>query len=175
MVEPIQGEGGVRKSARGLSARAFATSPTKFGLLLVYDEVQVRDGANRQAFRSRVGGRSARRHAIAKALGNGFPIGACLATERGRGRMVAGTHGSTFGGNPLATAAGNAVLDTMLEPGFFETRRRVAKLLRGRLEALVRFLSEAFCRAVAERVLLLGIRCVVRPGFRDQAAPEWPA
>ena len=58
--------------------------------------------------------------AIAKALGNGFPVGACLATERAAVGMVAGTHGSTFGGNPLAMAAGNAVLDMMLEPGFFD-------------------------------------------------------
>src|SRR5438094_9948380 len=75
--------------------------------------------------------------AVAKALGNGFPIGACLATEKAAVGMVAGTHGSTFGGNPMAVACGNAVLDVMLEPGFFELSQRIARHLLGKLEALV--------------------------------------
>ena len=75
--------------------------------------------------------------AVAKALGNGFPIGACLATEKAAVGMVPGTHGSTFGGNPMAVAAGNAVLDVMLAPGFFDGSTRPRKHLRGRLEALV--------------------------------------
>jgi acetylornithine/N-succinyldiaminopimelate aminotransferase len=98
--------------------------------------------------------------AIAKALGGGFPIGACLATERAATGMAAGTHGSTFGGNPLAVAAGNAVLDVMLEPGFFERVEAMAKLLRTRLESLVRSYPKLFAE-LRGAGLLLGIRCVV--------------
>src|SRR5882762_8492052 len=75
--------------------------------------------------------------AVAKALGNGFPIGACLATEKAAVGMVPGTHGSTFGGNPMAVAAGNAVLDVMLDPAFFDRVNGNARYLRGKLEALV--------------------------------------
>ena len=84
--------------------------------------------------------------AVAKALGNGFPIGACLATEKAAGGMVAGTHGSTFGGNPMAVACGNAVLDVMLEPGFFERVERTAQAAAGKLEALVARLPETVRR-----------------------------
>jgi acetylornithine/N-succinyldiaminopimelate aminotransferase len=98
--------------------------------------------------------------AIAKALGGGFPIGACLATERAAAGMVAGTHGSTFGGNPLAVAAGNAVLDVMLASGFFERVDTTAKLLRERLDALVRSYPRLFAELRGSG-LLLGIRCVV--------------
>jgi acetylornithine/N-succinyldiaminopimelate aminotransferase len=98
--------------------------------------------------------------AIAKALGGGFPFGACLATERAAAGMVAGTHGSTFGGNPLAVAAGNAVLDVMLAPGFLERVDRMAKLLRGRLAALVGSYPKLFAELRGSG-LLLGIRCVV--------------
>jgi acetylornithine/N-succinyldiaminopimelate aminotransferase len=101
--------------------------------------------------------------AIAKALGNGFPVGACLATERAAVGMVAGTHGSTFGGNPLAMAAGNAVLDAMLEPGFFARVDQVAKLLRGRLETFTGSYPKLFAE-VRGAGLLLGIRCVVTAG-----------
>ena len=75
--------------------------------------------------------------AVAKALGNGFPIGACLATEKAAVGMVPGSHGSTFGGNPMAVAAANAVLDVMLAPGFFDTVNANAKYLWGKLETLV--------------------------------------
>ncbi len=101
--------------------------------------------------------------AIAKALGGGFPIGACLATERAAVGMVPGTHGSTFGGNPLAVAAGNAVLDVMLEPGFFDHVQAMAKLFRGRLEELVAAHPRLFAE-LRGAGLLLGIRCVVPAG-----------
>jgi acetylornithine/N-succinyldiaminopimelate aminotransferase len=96
--------------------------------------------------------------AVAKALGNGFPIGACLATEKAAGGMVAGTHGSTFGGNPMAVAAGNAVLDVMLEPGFFDGVQRVARLLWGKLEGLVAAHPKLFSELRGSGHLL-GIRC----------------
>jgi acetylornithine/N-succinyldiaminopimelate aminotransferase len=98
--------------------------------------------------------------AIAKALGGGFPIGACLATETAAKGMVAGSHGSTFGGNPLAVAAGNAVLDVMLAPGFLDRVDAMAKLLWERLDALVRSYPKLFAE-LRGAGLLLGIRCVV--------------
>jgi acetylornithine/N-succinyldiaminopimelate aminotransferase len=98
--------------------------------------------------------------AIAKALGNGFPVGACLATERAAVGMAAGSHGSTFGGNPLAMAAGNAVLDTMLEPGFLERVEAMGKLLRSRLETFLRSYPRLFAE-LRGAGLLLGIRCVI--------------
>jgi len=101
--------------------------------------------------------------AIAKALGGGFPIGACLATEGAATGMVAGTHGSTFGGNPLAVAAGNAVLDVMLAPRFLERVDTTAKLLWERLDALVRSYPKLFAELRGSG-LLLGIRCVVPAG-----------
>jgi len=96
--------------------------------------------------------------AVAKALGNGFPIGACLATEKAAAGMVPGTHGSTFGGNPMAVACGNAVLDVMLEPSFFERTQRLARLLQNKLEALIGAYPKLFAELRGSGHLL-GIRC----------------
>jgi acetylornithine/N-succinyldiaminopimelate aminotransferase len=158
-VEPIQGEGGVRAPSAGY-LRGLREIADEFGLLLVYDEVQSGMGRTGRLFAHEWEGVAPDVMAIAKALGGGFPIGACLATERAAVGMVPGTHGSTFGGNPLAVAAGNAVLDVMLEPGFFERVEAMAKLLRGRLETLVRSYSRLFAE-LRGAGLLLGIRCVV--------------
>src|SRR6516162_1742052 len=132
-VEPVQGEGGVRAAPSGY-LRGLREIADEFGLLLVYDEVQSGMGRTGKLFAYEWENAPPDIMAIAKALGNGLPVGACLATERAAVGMVAGTHGSTFGGNPLAMAAGNAVLDIMLGPGFFARVHRMAKLLRGRLE-----------------------------------------
>ena len=158
-VEPIQGEGGVRAPSAGY-LRGLRDIADEFGLLLVYDEVQSGMGRTGKLFAHEWEGVPPDIMAIAKALGGGFPIGACLATERAALGMGPGTHGSTFGGNPLAVAAGNAVLDVMLEPGFFERVSAMAGLLRGRLEALVRSYPKLFAELRGEG-LLLGIRCVV--------------
>src|SRR5207247_3535376 len=136
-IEPIQGEGGVRTAPSGY-LKGLREIADEFGLLLVYDEVQCGMGRTGKLFAHEWEGVPPDVMAIAKALGGGFPIGAGLATGRAATGMVAGTHGSTFGGNPLAVAAGNAVLDVMLEPGFFDRVDAIAKLLQGRLEALVR-------------------------------------
>jgi acetylornithine/N-succinyldiaminopimelate aminotransferase len=101
--------------------------------------------------------------AVAKALGNGFPIGACLATEKAAVGMVAGSHGSTFGGNPMAVACGNAVLDVMLEPGFFDRAQRMAQLLWSRLDKLVTAYPKLFAELRGSG-LLLGIRCHIPAG-----------
>ena len=157
LVEPVQGEGGVRAPSpdylEGLRAIC-----DEFGLLLVYDEVQSGMGRTGRLFAHEWAGVAPDIMAVAKALGNGFPIGACLATEKAAGGMVAGTHGSTFGGNPLAVAAGNAVLDVMLEPGFFDRVQRVARLLWGKLEALVAAHPSLFTELRGSGHLL-GIRC----------------
>ena len=157
LVEPVQGEGGVRAPSpdylKGLRAIC-----DEFGLLLVYDEVQCGMGRTGKLFAHEWAGVPPDVMAVAKALGNGLPVGACLATEKAAVGMVAGSHGSTFGGNPLAMAAGNAVLDVMLEPGFFERTQRMARLLWGKLEALVGAYPKLFAELRGSGHLL-GIRC----------------
>ncbi len=162
IVEPVQGEGGVRAPSpdylKGLRAIC-----DEFGLLLIFDEVQCGMGRTGKLFAHQWTGVTPDVMAIAKALGNGFPIGACLATERAAVGMVAGSHGSTFGGNPMAVAAANAVLDVMLEPGFFDRVNRTAKYLWGKLEGLVAKYPKLFER-VRGSGMLVGIRCVVTAG-----------
>ena len=132
LVEPVQGEGGIRAAdaefLRGLRAVA-----DEFGLLLMFDEVQCGMGRTGKLFAHEWAGVTPDIMAIAKALGGGFPVAACLATERAAACMTAGSHGSTFGGNPLAMAVANAVLDVMLGGGFLENVERMGALLRGRL------------------------------------------
>ncbi|MGC2411138.1 MAG: aspartate aminotransferase family protein [Stellaceae bacterium] len=157
LVEPVQGEGGVRAPSadylKGLRAIC-----DEFGLLLVFDEVQCGMGRTGKLFAHEWAGVSPDVMAVAKALGNGFPIGACLATEAAAIGMVPGTHGSTFGGNPLAVAAGNAVMDVMLEPGFFDRVQRVSRVLQDQLSTLVGAYPKLFAELRGSG-LLLGIRC----------------
>src|SRR5262247_1326122 len=132
MIEPIMGEGGVRVVPPEF-LRALRRLCDENGLLLVFDEVQTGVGRTGELFAYQRCGVTPDIMALAKALGGGFPLGACLATaEAGKG-MTAGTHGSTFGANPLAMAAGNAVLDVVLAPGFLDKVRRSAILFRQRL------------------------------------------
>jgi acetylornithine/N-succinyldiaminopimelate aminotransferase len=157
LVEPVQGEGGVRAPSpdylKGLRAIC-----DEYGLLLVYDEVQSGMGRTGRLFAHEWAGVAPDIMAVAKALGNGLPIGACLATEKAAGGMVADTHSSTFGGNPMSVAAGNAVLDVMLEPGFFDGVNRTARLLWSKLEALVAAHPKLFAELRGSGHLL-GIRC----------------
>jgi len=157
LVEPVQGEGGVRAPSEGY-LKGLRDICDEFGLLLVYDEVQCGMGRTGKLFAHEWEGVPPDIMAVAKALGNGMPIGACLATEKAAVGMVPGTHGSTFGGNPLAVAAGNATLDIMLAPGFFERAQSIARLLRGRLEALVGAYPKLFAELRGSGHLL-GIRC----------------
>ncbi|MEK9755335.1 MAG: aspartate aminotransferase family protein, partial [Rhodospirillaceae bacterium] len=119
VIEPVQGEGGIRpvdpEYLRELRAIA-----DEFGLLLMYDEVQCGIGRTGKLFAYEHSGVAPDVLASAKGLGGGFPVGACLATEKAAAGMTAGSHGSTFGGNPLAMAIGNAVLDVVLAKGFLE-------------------------------------------------------
>jgi acetylornithine/N-succinyldiaminopimelate aminotransferase len=161
LVEPVQGEGGVRAPSadylKGLRAIC-----DEYGLLLVFDEVQCGMGRTGKLFAHEWSGIAPDVMAVAKALGNGFPIGACLATEKAAIGMVPGTHGSTFGGNPLAVAAGNAVMDTMLEPGFFDAVQKKSRLFSEGLEALVAAYPKLFAELRGSG-FLLGIRC--QPGL----------
>jgi acetylornithine/N-succinyldiaminopimelate aminotransferase len=131
--------------------------------LLIFDEVQTGMGRTGDLFAYQHTGVTPDIMALAKALGGGFPVGACLTTaEAGKG-MTAGTHGSTFGGNPLAMAAGNAVLDVMLAPGFFERLRATALLLKQRL-AEMKDRHPGVIAEVRGEGLLIGLRSVVPNG-----------
>jgi acetylornithine/N-succinyldiaminopimelate aminotransferase len=159
VVEPVQGEGGLATAPddylKGLRAIA-----DEFGILLVFDEVQTGMGRTGKLFAHEWSGVTPDVMALAKALGGGFPVGAVLATEKAAVGMQPGTHGSTFGGNPLAMAATNAVLDIMLEPGFFPRVERVANILRKRLEAIAAAYPKLFSE-VRGKGFLIGFKCVV--------------
>ncbi len=135
LVEPIQGEGGVRVAPPGF-LRALRELCDAHGLLLVFDEVQTGIGRTGTFFAYERFGVAPDVMAVAKGLGGGFPVGAVLATaEAGKG-MTIGAHGSTFGGNPLAMAVGNAVLDVVLAPGFLENVQEKALLFKQRLAGI---------------------------------------
>jgi acetylornithine/N-succinyldiaminopimelate aminotransferase len=162
LVEPVQGEGGLATAPEGY-LRGLRDICDEFGLVLVYDEVQCGMGRTGKLFAHEWEGVPPDVLATAKALGGGFPVGACLATERAAVGMKAGTHGSTFGGNPLAMAVANAVLDVMLADGFLPQVEKMAALLARQLDGLVR----KHPRVLAERRgkgLLTGLKCVVPSG-----------
>ena len=162
LVEPIQGEGGVRVASNQF-LRELRELADQNGALLIFDEVQTGMGRTGDLFAYQHTGVTPDIMALAKALGGGFPVGACLTTaEAGKG-MTAGTHGSTFGGNPLAMAAGNAVLDVMLAPGFFERLRGISLLLKQRL-AEMKDRHPGVIAEVRGEGLLIGLRSVVPNG-----------
>jgi acetylornithine/N-succinyldiaminopimelate aminotransferase len=155
LVEPVQGEGGVRVAPTPF-LRALRELCDQHGLLLVFDEVQTGIGRTGSLFAYQRCGVTPDVMGIAKAIGGGFPLGACIATaEVGKG-MTAGTHGSTFGGNPLAMAVGNAVLDVVLAPGFLDQVQRSAILFRQRL-AEIRDRHPGVIADVRGEGLLLGL------------------
>ena len=132
LIEPIQGEGGVRVPSNQF-LRSLRELADKNGILLIFDEVQSGMGRSGELFAYQRTGVQPDIMSLAKALGGGFPVGAFLTTrEAGKG-ITAGTHGSTFGGNPLAMAAANATLDVMLEPGFLDRVKRIGLLFKQRL------------------------------------------
>ena len=162
LVEPIQGEGGVRAADLDY-LRALREVCDEFGLLLIYDEVQCGMGRTGRLFAYEWAGAAPDVMTLAKGLGSGFPVGACLATEAAAAGMTAGTHGSTFGGNPLAMAAANAVLDVMLADGFLAGVERIGALLARRLQALAGRHPEVLA-GLRGRGLMLGLECVVPAG-----------
>ena len=125
LIEPVQGEGGLRTAPDGF-LKALRSLCDEHGLLLIMDEVQCGVGRTGKLFAHEWSGVTPDVMAIAKGIGGGFPLGACLATAEAASGMVAGTHGSTYGGNPLATAVGLAVLDEVLSDGFLAHVREVA-------------------------------------------------
>ncbi len=159
LIEPIQGEGGVRV-ASGEFLRSLRDLCNAQGLLLVFDEVQTGVGRTASFFAYERAGVAPDVMGIAKGLGGGFPVGAVLATaEAGKG-MTAGTHGSTFGGNPLAMAVGNAVLDVVLAPGFLEEVQRKVLLFRQRL-AEIKDRHPSVVREIRGEGLLIGLAAAV--------------
>ena len=136
LVEPIQGEGGLRPASMEF-LQGLRRACDEHGLLLVLDEVQCGYGRTGKFFAHELYGVTPDIMASAKGIGGGFPLGACLATEEAAKGMVAGTHGSTYGGNPLAMAAGEAVLDVMQEPGFLEHVEAMGQRLRATLEQMI--------------------------------------
>jgi acetylornithine/N-succinyldiaminopimelate aminotransferase len=143
--------------------RALRNLCDRQGLLLLFDEVQTGMGRTGELFAYQRVGVEPDIMALAKALGGGFPVGACLATAEAARGMTAGTHGSTFGGNPLAMSAANAVLDVMLAPGFLERVRRTALLFKQRL-AEIKDRYPAVISEVRGEGLLVGLRAVVPAG-----------
>ena len=159
VIEPLMGEGGVRTIAPSF-LKALRELCDQNGLLLVFDEVQSGMGRTGEMFAHQRTGVAPDIMALAKALGGGFPVGAVLATEEAAKGMTAGTHGSTFGGNPLAMSAVNATLDVMLAPGFLDHVKRVGILLKQRLAEI----KDRYPSVIAEvrgEGLLLGLRAVV--------------
>jgi acetylornithine/N-succinyldiaminopimelate aminotransferase len=171
LIEPIQGEGGVR-SAPHAFFRALRQLCDDNGLLLIFDEVQTGMGRTGDLFAYKRLGVTPDIMPLAKALGGGFPIGACLATAEAASGMTPGSHGSTFGGNPLAIAAANAVLDVMLKPGFFEHAQKMSLLLKQKLASVVDRHPDVL-QEVRGEGLLIGLKAVVPSGdlvnaLRDQ-------
>ena len=162
LIEAVQGEGGVR-SAPLPFFKALRQLCDEHDLLLVFDEVQTGMGRTGQLFAYKWTGVTPDVMALAKALGGGFPIGACLATAKAAAGMTAGTHGSTFGGNPLAIAAAGAVLDVMLAPGFFDHVQRMSLVLKQKLASVVDRYPDVL-REVRGEGLLIGVKAVVPAG-----------
>src|ERR1700755_3413538 len=170
LIEPVQGEGGVR-SAPNSFFKALRQLCDDNGLLLVFDEVQTGMGRTGDLFAYKRLGVTPDVMSLAKALGGGFPIGACLATAGAASGMTAGSHGSTLGGTPLAVAAANAVLDVMLKPGFFEHAQKMSLLLKQKLAAVVDRHPDILAEVRGEG-LLIGLKAVVPSGDLVNALRE---
>ena len=157
LIEPIQGEGGIR-SAEAAFLAELRRLADEHDLLLIFDEVQTGMGRSGRLFAYQWSGVTPDVMTLAKGLGGGFPIGACLATARAASGMTAGSHGSTFGGNPLACACGNAVLDVLLKDGFLARVEELAKRLRHQVEQLA-LAYPGVIQGVRGQGLLLGLVC----------------
>lgn len=168
IVEPIQGEGGIRPLP-DVCLKGLRDLCDTSGALLILDEVQCGMGRTGRLFAHEWAGISPDIMMVAKGIGGGFPLGAVLATEEAAAGMTKGTHGSTYGGNPLACAVGCAVMDTVTENGFLDHVTSVAGRLRQGLEALVASHPDVFSE-VRGTGLMLGLVCVTPVGDVVQAA-----
>ena len=156
LLEPVQGEGGIRPASQAF-LQGLRDICDENDLMLVFDEVQCGVARTGTLYAHEQYGITPDIMASAKGIGGGFPVGACLATEKAASGMVIGTHGSTYGGNPLACAAGMAVLDVILEPGFLDQVRATGDRLRASLEQLIPNHDDLF-DSVRGMGLMLGIK-----------------
>ncbi|WP_127901030.1 aspartate aminotransferase family protein [Solirhodobacter olei] len=171
LIEPIQGEGGIRPlpdaCLKGLRDLCDST-----GTLLILDEVQCGMGRTGRLFAHEWAGITPDIMMIAKGIGGGFPLGAVLATEEAASGMTAGTHGSTYGGNPLGCAVGARVMEIVADQAFLAEVSRKAALLRQRLEGLVAAHPDVF-EGIRGQGLMLGLKCrlpntdVVKAGYAE--------
>lgn len=161
LVEPIQGEGGIRPGSEAF-IRGLRQLADESDLMLVFDEVQCGVARTGKLYAYENYGIAPDIMATAKGIGGGFPMGACLASEKAARGMVIGTHGSTYGGNPLAMAAGMAVLDAVANEEFLEEVRTKGERLRGRLEQFIGNYPDLF-EGVRGMGLMLGIRMKQEP------------
>jgi acetylornithine/N-succinyldiaminopimelate aminotransferase len=160
LIEPVQGEGGIRpvppQCLRGLRALC-----DTHGILLLFDEIQCGIGRTGKLFAHEWAGITPDIMSVAKGIGGGFPLGACLATENAAKGMVAGSHGSTYGGNPLATAVGAAVIDVVTADGFLDNVKRQALALKQSLAALKDTYPDVI-EDIRGEGLMMGIKCKVK-------------
>ncbi|MEZ5675168.1 acetylornithine/N-succinyldiaminopimelate aminotransferase [Thalassovita litoralis] len=172
LIEPVQGEGGIRPLPDA-DLKALRQLCDDKGLLLILDEVQCGMGRTGKLFAHEWAGITPDIMMVAKGIGGGFPLGAVLATENAASGMTAGTHGSTYGGNPLACAVGSAVMDHVADPAFLDGVRARAGTLRQKLEGLVAAHPDVF-EEVRGSGLMLGLKChksnidVVNAGYDKQ-------
>ncbi|NQV22565.1 MAG: aspartate aminotransferase family protein [Rhodospirillales bacterium] len=157
LIEPVQGEGGIRIVERAFLQQLREIADAH-GLLLIFDEIQCGMGRTGKLFASEWANVEPDIMPIAKAIGGGFPLGACLATEKAAVGMVAGTHGSTYGGNPLAMAVGNAALDIILEDGFLERVRDTANYLNQQLGVILERHGDVI-EEVRSFGMMIGLKC----------------
>ncbi|GAB5373889.1 MAG: aspartate aminotransferase family protein [Acuticoccus sp.] len=170
LVEPVQGEGGIRTLDPAV-LRAIRQIADDNDLLLVFDEVQTGMGRFGTLFAYQEVGVTPDILSSAKGLGGGFPIGACLATDAAAAGLVPGTHGTTYGGNALACAVGNAVLDVVMADGFLDEVRRKGLVAKQLLAGVVDSHPEIY-KAVRGDGLMLGIECRAPAGEVTNAARE---
>ena len=156
LIEPIQGEGGIRPASQAF-LQTLRNICEERDLMLVFDEVQCGVARTGTLYAHEQYGITPDIMATAKGIGGGFPMGACLATEKAAAGMVIGTHGSTYGGNPLAMAAGQAVFDVILEPGFLDGVKAKGDRMRGALEQMIPNHDDLF-EGVRGMGLMLGLK-----------------
>jgi acetylornithine/N-succinyldiaminopimelate aminotransferase len=178
LIEPVQGEGGIRE-VPAQSLKRLRELCEEHGLLLIFDEVQCGIGRTGKLFAHEWAGVTPDLMAIAKGIGGGFPMGACLATDEAAAAMTPGVHGTTFGGNPLAMAVGNAVLDVVLDEGFLDEVRRKGLLMKQGLAAIADEFPEVI-ETIRGSGLMLGVKCKVpnakvAAALRDQKLLSVPA
>jgi acetylornithine/N-succinyldiaminopimelate aminotransferase len=162
LVEPVQGEGGIRPLGNE-RLRALRQLCDDNGILLIFDEVQCGTGRTGKLFAHEWAGIEPDILAVAKGIGGGFPLGACLATIEAAKGMTPGTHGTTYGGNPLAMAVGNAVMEVITAPGFLEAVNDRANEFKQGLSGIVDRYPDIFAD-VRGQGLLAGLKCVVPNG-----------